>query len=116
MLLLQDNDRRECPLLSSLTKFTLIYTDLSERRTLRLCDTFMKRVEQGVPLETLDLLTCRVTSPAVQLLSEIVADVLGPKYWNLRPFVPEDDSQTEAYLDDDEEVDDDDDEMEEDEV
>ena len=35
----------------------------------------MKRVEQGVPLETLDLSTCFGTSHAVRLLSEIVVDV-----------------------------------------
>ncbi len=39
----------------------------------------MKRVEQGVPLEMLDLRTCSQDSPAaVPLLSEIVVDVLGP--------------------------------------
>ena len=32
----------------------------------------------GVPLETLDLSTCFATSRAVELLSEIVVDVLGP--------------------------------------
>ena len=44
----------------------------------------MKRVEQGVPLETLDLRTCRQgwdypAALAVRLLSEIVIDVLGPE-------------------------------------
>jgi hypothetical protein len=38
----------------------------------------MKRVEQGVPLEALDLQSCIATNRAVELLSEIVVDVLGP--------------------------------------
>jgi len=39
----------------------------------------MKRVEQGIPLEMLDLRSCVQYSPAeVPLLSEIVVDVLGP--------------------------------------
>lgn len=39
----------------------------------------MKRVEQGVPLETLDLKTCYASSRAFGLLSEIVVEILGPK-------------------------------------
>ena len=82
--LLEDNGGRESPLLPSLTKLVLVDTALidnalSARRTLRLCDALMKRVEQGVPLETLDLRTCLATSRAVELLSEIVVDVLGPE-------------------------------------
>ena len=50
----------------------------SAHRTLRLCDARMRRVEQGVPLETLDLRTCIATSRAVELLSEIMVDVLDP--------------------------------------
>ncbi len=74
-MLLEDNGGRESPLLPSLTELVLVYTALSERRTLRLCDALMKRVEQGVPLETLDLRTCLATSRAVELLSEIVVVV-----------------------------------------
>ena len=33
---------------------------------------------KGVPLETLDLSTCLAASRAVELLSEIVVEVLGP--------------------------------------
>lgn len=40
----------------------------------------MKRAVQGVPLEALDLrTTCLATSRAVELLSEIVVEVLGPE-------------------------------------
>jgi hypothetical protein len=73
----------------------------------------MKRVEQGVPLETLDLRTCLATSRAVELLSEIVVDVLGPDKtletraqtgftWNSAGrglFVADDDSGSEDYED-----------------
>ncbi|KAH9170565.1 hypothetical protein EDB89DRAFT_2230574 [Lactarius sanguifluus] len=81
---MEDHGGRESPLLPSLTKLILIDTPLvgaglSTRRTLRLCDALMRRVELGVPLETLDLRKCLATSRAVELLSEIVVDVLGPK-------------------------------------
>ncbi|KAH9172618.1 hypothetical protein EDB89DRAFT_1885848 [Lactarius sanguifluus] len=78
-MLLEDSGERNCPLLPSLTNLVLIDVTLSARRTLRLCDALMKRVEQGVPLETLDLRTCLATSRAIELLSEIVVDVLGPE-------------------------------------
>ncbi|KAH9058299.1 hypothetical protein EDB87DRAFT_1626864 [Lactarius vividus] len=82
--LLEDNGGRESPLFPSLTKLILIDTPLidttpSARMTFRLCDALMKRVEQGVPLEILDLRACLATSRAVELLSEIVDDVLGPE-------------------------------------
>jgi hypothetical protein len=78
-MLLQDNGGRERPLLPSLTRLELINCALSARRTHRLCETLMKRVEQGVPLEVLDLRSCAATSLAIQLLSEIVADVRVPE-------------------------------------
>ncbi|KAH8994108.1 hypothetical protein EDB86DRAFT_3243945 [Lactarius hatsudake] len=78
-MLLEGTGERECPLLPSLTNLILVDTALSARRTLRLCDALMMRVEQGVPLETLDLRVCLATSRAIELLSEIVVDVLGPE-------------------------------------
>ena len=73
----------------------------------------MKRVEQGVPLEMLDLRTCRPGPgypAAVRLLGEIVVDVLGPEetldaraqiisMWDLSAcgsFVRYDDSDTSS--------------------
>src|SRR6266702_2393032 len=111
-MLLQDNGGGGCPPLPSLTKLDLIDVALSARRTLRLCDAFMNRMEQGVPLEALDLSTCYATSRAVRLLSEIVVDVWGPAEgfgteelihftWDSAmysaargPFVPDDNSNT----------------------
>ncbi|KAI9444551.1 hypothetical protein H4582DRAFT_2070281 [Lactarius indigo] len=121
------------PLLPSLTKLDLIDTALSKRRTLHICDALMKRVEQGVPLEALDLTTCFATSRAIRLLSEIVIDVSGPAedfeagepiifaLDSAGPFVSDDDdSGTEDYTDDDEDDDDfcpgDDDEEEDEET
>ena len=78
-ILLQDDGGPERPLFPSLTRLDLDKFALSARRTLRLCDALMKRVEQGVPLEVLDLRSCRATSHAVQVLSEIVVDVWAPK-------------------------------------
>ncbi|KAH9041368.1 hypothetical protein EDB85DRAFT_2108767 [Lactarius pseudohatsudake] len=78
-MVLEDNGGRDSPLFLLLTKLVLVENALFERRTLRLCDTFMKRVEQGVPLEVLDLTTCFATGRSVELLSEIVVDVLRPE-------------------------------------
>ncbi|KAF8257754.1 hypothetical protein EI94DRAFT_1757048 [Lactarius quietus] len=62
---------RENPLLPSLKELALVDSRLHENWTLCLCDVLMKRVEQGVPLEMLDL--------PIRLLGEIVDDVLGPE-------------------------------------
>ncbi|KAH9009852.1 hypothetical protein EDB83DRAFT_2531056 [Lactarius deliciosus] len=78
MMPLEDHER-ESPLLPSLTTLILVDTALLKRRALRLCDALMKRVEQGVPLETLDLRKCLATSRVIELLSEVVVDVLGPE-------------------------------------
>lgn len=72
-------------------------------------------------METLDLRTCRATSYAVQLLSEIVVDVWSPEVHLLKvtgsPFIEDDYSETEDYSDDDDDYDlhtsDDDEESEE---
>jgi hypothetical protein len=110
-MLLHDSGGRECPLLPSLTRPELIHGVLSARRTLRLCDMLMKRVEQGVPLEVLDLRSCTVTGSAIRLLSEIVVDVWGPENfeniptdgsihltWDgARSFVSDYDSERESY-------------------
>jgi hypothetical protein len=63
------------PRLPLLTKITLIYVKLTALRTFHLCDMLMERVEQGVPLEVLDLRLCVAADRAVQLLKEIVVDV-----------------------------------------
>jgi hypothetical protein len=67
----------EGPLLPSLTKISLLNTlhtdDMSQ-----LLDMLTKRVEQGVPLEALDLRACEATDQAVRLFGEIVVDVQGP--------------------------------------
>ena len=118
MFLLQDHGQHESPLLPSLIRLDLIDdTALSARRTLRLCDALLKRVEQRVPLEVLDLRTCLATSYAVQLLGEIVVDILGPEEALTRrvqrssTWVPEDrghfvydDNSEEESNDDDNEV------------
>jgi F-box-like len=68
----------DCPRLPSLTKLVLLDSTLTTLRTYHLRDMFMRRVEQGVPLEVLDLRTCFATNPAIQLLAEIVVDVQEP--------------------------------------
>ena len=109
-MVLQDDGARECPLLPSLTTLDLTGVALSARTTDSLCDALRGRVEQGIPLETLDLRTCHATSFAVQLLDEFVVNVLAPteikgaESWGL--FVPHE-SETDNYSDgDDDDYDD----------
>ncbi len=76
-MLLEDNGERECPLFPSLRKLVLVDAALRGSWTHGLCNTLIKRVEQGVPLEVIDLRTCALTNHAVQLLGEIVVDAWG---------------------------------------
>ncbi|KAF8257863.1 hypothetical protein EI94DRAFT_1756479 [Lactarius quietus] len=103
-MLLEDDGGCESPLLPALTKLILVDTELSVRRTFRLCDALMKRVEQGAPLETLDVHACFATNRAVDLLSEIVVDVVGPvQTLKLRPqMVSVWDDAARGIFDDDE--------------
>ena len=64
--------------LPSLTKIILDNISLTALRTYHLRDMVIKRKEQGVPLETLDLRRCIASERAIQLLAEIVGDVKGP--------------------------------------
>ncbi|KAH8987715.1 hypothetical protein EDB86DRAFT_3104909 [Lactarius hatsudake] len=100
-MLLEDNGGRECPLLPLLTKLVLVDTALSARRTLRLCDALMKRVEQGVPLETLELHTRLATSRAIELLSEIVVDVVSPETTKEQPISTWDSGARGLFVEDD---------------
>ncbi|KAH8976909.1 hypothetical protein EDB86DRAFT_1406936 [Lactarius hatsudake] len=78
-MLLEENEGGESPLLPSLTELVVVWIAINDRWTLHLCDALMRRVEQGVPLEVLDIRTCFLTFLAtVPLLSEIVVNVLGP--------------------------------------
>ena len=77
-----DEGGRENPLLPSLKELVLVDAYLCKDQTVRLCEALMKRVEQGVPLEVVDLRTCCPdpdTPAAVRSLGEIVVDVLGPE-------------------------------------
>ena len=78
LMLLKENGEHELPLLPFLTKLVLVHLGLNVHRTFVLCDALMKRVEQGVPLETLDIRKCLVSSHAVELLGEIVVEVVAP--------------------------------------
>ena len=66
------------PRLPMLTKLILLDVTLTAIRTFYLRDKLIERVEQGVPLEHLDLRTCRAPYSAIQLLTEIVVDVQEP--------------------------------------
>jgi hypothetical protein len=66
------------PRLPSLTRLILLDVRLNALRTYHLGDMLINRVEQGVPLEVLDLRTCVAADRAIQFLAEIVVDVQGP--------------------------------------
>jgi hypothetical protein len=80
-MLLEDNGGCERPLLPSLTELVVDGETSGGLLRLPICDVFMKRVEQGVPLDILDLRTCHHDSHSfatVQPYREIVVNVLGP--------------------------------------
>jgi hypothetical protein len=66
------------PRLSSLTKLILVDVTLTDLRTSRLRDMLINRVEQGVPLEVLDLRKCVAACRVIRWLTEIVVDVQEP--------------------------------------
>jgi hypothetical protein len=120
-MILQDDGGHENPLLPLLTSLALPRSALTMPRVLHLCDALMKRVEQGVPVEELDLHTCNATRHAIRLLSEIVASVWSPGALYLHTFLPdadfEDDShgffESEPYRSDDDEEEEEEEEEEE---
>jgi hypothetical protein len=131
-MILEDDGGQENTLLPSLKNLALSESTLTVPRALRLRDALMMRVDQGVPLETLDLRSCYATncadySVAVELLSEIVVYVWAREAPCPGYFIPSEESEVD-YSDgdnvgelqssdddrgeDDEEIDDDDDEEE----
>ena len=64
--------------LPSLNKIILDDIPLTALRTYYLRDMLIKRKEEGVPLETLDLRRCIASERAIKLLAEIAGDVKGP--------------------------------------
>jgi hypothetical protein len=66
------------PRLPMLIKLILVDISLTAIRTFHLRDMLIERVEQGVPLEYLDLRTCLAAVRTMQLLAEIVVDVQEP--------------------------------------
>ena len=73
--MLAEDTPPDCPRLPSLTGLILLDVTLTALRTFHLRDVLIGRVEQGVPLEYLDLRTCVAVNRAIQLLAEIVVDV-----------------------------------------
>jgi hypothetical protein len=66
------------PRFPSLTKLILLHVKLTAPRMLSLRDMLIERVEQGVPLDILDLRTCFAPEHIIQPLREIVVDVKDP--------------------------------------
>jgi hypothetical protein len=77
--MLTRNTPPDGPLLPSLTKLILVNCLLANNAHHLLLDMLIGRVEQGVPLEALDLGSCAKTYDIIQLLNEIVADVQRPE-------------------------------------
>ena len=67
----------EGPLLPSLTKHSLLNTLHTDDMSQQL-EMLTRRVEQGVPIEALDLHACEATKEAIRLFGETVVDVQGP--------------------------------------
>jgi hypothetical protein len=65
------------PPLPQLANIILENGSLTALRTYCLCDTFVKRIEQGAPLEALGLRTCIATERTIQLLTDAVSGVQG---------------------------------------
>ena len=77
------------PRLPKLKKLILLDVRLTALRTSYLRETLIKRVEQGVPLECLDLRTCIAVNCPIQLLTEIGIDVREPPGAPKTPLEPE---------------------------
>jgi hypothetical protein len=77
-MLAEDATPADGPRLPLLTNVTLVDVTLTPFKALHLRNMLMKRVEQGVPLEDLDLRTCVAGDRAIQLLREVVVDVQEP--------------------------------------
>jgi hypothetical protein len=75
------------PRLPSLTKLILTDITWTDARTYHLRDMLIERVEQGVPLEVLDLRTCIDVDWAATLFKEIVVDVQEPLTKQLGPQI-----------------------------
>ena len=76
--MLAEDTPSDGPRLPSLTRLVLLGVTLNAIRTYHLRDMLIRRVEQGVPLEVLDLRTCVAVDQAIQSFAEIVADVQEP--------------------------------------
>jgi hypothetical protein len=77
-MLKEDAPPNGLPRLPQLTKFILHKFSLTTDNTYRLRHMLIKRKENGVPLEALDVRTCDGSERALQLLSETVGNVKRP--------------------------------------
>ena len=68
------------PRLPLLTKLTIFHVTWTLKKTYHFRDMLLKRVEQGVPLKSLDLVACEEPKPprVMQVFAEIVVDVQRP--------------------------------------
>jgi hypothetical protein len=84
VMLLQDEGEHERPLFPLLRELTMIDFSLYPKTISALCKAFMQRVEQGVPLEMLDLRMCDPPLDDhleywLRSLSEMAVKFLGPE-------------------------------------
>ena len=76
---LNDNETTGDPILPLLRKLVLVDMELRGSWIRDLCDTLIKRVERGAPLDVLDLRTCVTTDhTAIQQLSQTGVITWGP--------------------------------------
>jgi hypothetical protein len=67
------------PRLPRLKALILDKVALTALRTYHLRDMFIKRAEQGTPVQSLDVRTCFAAARAIEILSEVVRYVRGPR-------------------------------------
>jgi len=81
IVMLENDGGGETPLLPSLTELAVVGLSLSKHSLYSLSNALMKRVEQGVPVKTLDLSMCTPDGHAEVLrsLTELVVHILGPE-------------------------------------
>jgi hypothetical protein len=88
-----------------LTKLTILYVTWTLTRTYHFRDMLLDRVEQGVPLESLDLRACEEADPlrTNQIFAEIVVDVQGSVWqsWTAHDWEGRTGSRKEVEYDND---------------
>ena len=101
--MLEEEAPPDGPRFPLLTKFSIKSVTWTLKRMYHFRDMLLERVEQGVPLESLDLRGCEEPDPSRvnRIFAEIVVDVQGPSYssWEVDEWGVRTGTQKEAEYD-----------------